>query len=137
MPRPYRPKPKPKLGIIHCLLCQTPLMASGRRVSLLNAGNRIVCKQCEKTVRKARTLFSSILGRPFREMISMARMIEKQAVKMIDGPEIRLLAQLDTPVYRDIVAEWSRITGCRVDPLPRQVWIPPAGDESQEPSDGA
>lgn len=134
MPRPWRPKPKPRLGRIQCLLCDTMLPATPRRRYYLERNQRIICKECEKKVRKARTLFSSILGRPFREMISMARAIERQAAEMIDGDEIRLLARIDTPAYRDIVSEWSRITGCRVDPLPPQVLLPPEPESG--PADG-
>ncbi len=129
MPRIALPKPKPDPPRIQCLLCETILPATGPRMKAYKMGKRVLCDPCEKRVRKARVWISSILGKPFRMMMSMARDIERRAAEMIDGPEIRLLAQLDTPAYRDIVADWQRITGQRVDPLPRQVLLPPAGAE--------
>lgn len=136
MPRIAQPKPKPDPPRIKCLLCETILPATGPRMKAYNMGKRVLCDPCEKRVRKARVWISSILGRPFRMMISMAMDIERRAAEMIDGPEIRLLAQLDTPAYRDIVAHWQRITGQRVDPLPRQVLLPPApaGGSQEQPA---
>lgn len=124
--------PEMRFGSIPCLLCQAPVPATGRKIQLLNNGCRIFCKQCERRVKSARALFSSVLAKPFREMMSMARMIERRAISMIDVPEIRMLAQIDTPVYRDIIAEWSRVTGQKVDPLPRQQVLPPEPDAADE-----